>query len=543
MKKELSRDRVSGFLHACGQAICNDRDEQVLLVGWGLGNWLLCEGYMWNLSGIPRFDRPRRIEQTLEELTGKVYAKRFWKRYRELFIQESDLQMMVEMGYNSLRVPLAARLFLEEGPQLRFREEGFRLLDTLLDTCEKYGLYVFLDLHAAPGGQTGANTDDSIDDQCRLFIDQAQFERGLSLWEEIALRYQNRWIIGGYDLLNEPIRPVRYAGDTNLDIYIPRLRDFYEQAIARIRRHDQRHMIALEGPLHTADLSIFDHVYDPNMVLHFHSYGCPPDSSALQPYLELSKKLNIPLWLGETGENTMTWFSAMIPLAFQQGISVTLWPWKKMTCVNSPCSVREPDDWALIRTYLKGGPQPDYETAQQIFNQLLHHIQAEHCDLNEQINAHLFRLPGCVIRGTDFDAKPGADESYHHAPTLYPAGCYRADTGMEIITKEQSDAKSFPFDGLWNNALLRLHQQEWVQYSVYDVTSSSSLEIQCLSAKPARLEFRQDDSLLGVFDLSGMPYAQVLSGMHMSNADACVLRLTVLQGDVDIESLSIHPVF
>lgn len=401
MKKEISRDRVEGFLHTSGTSIVNGREEPILLVGWGLGNWMLCEGYMWNMGGCSQFDRPRRIEQTIEALTGKAYAKRFWKTFRESYIADGDLQMMAEMGYNSLRVPIAARLFLEDGPKLRFREEGFRLLDQLLDACEKYRLYVFIDMHAAPGGQTGDNIDDSLDDLCRLFIDDAQFERGLALWEEIARRYHDRWIVGGYDLLNEPIRPPRFEGDTDLDRYTPRLREFYEQAIQRIRLHDQRHMVALEGIHWATDTGIFDHVYDPNMVIHFHRYACPPDISSFERYLEVSRRLQLPLWLGETGENELAWLSALIPLAFRLGISVTLWPWKKMSCVNSPCSVRVPDQWQLIRDYLSGGSQPDFSAAQDIFNQYLHNILIENCELNEQINAQLYRIPGCEISGTE----------------------------------------------------------------------------------------------------------------------------------------------
>ena len=68
MKKALGRGRVSGFLHAAGRELRNGRDERVLLLGWGLGNWLLCEGYMWLAYNLPRFDRPRRIEAVVEEL-------------------------------------------------------------------------------------------------------------------------------------------------------------------------------------------------------------------------------------------------------------------------------------------------------------------------------------------------------------------------------------------------------------------------------------------------------------------------------------------
>ena len=47
MKKNVSRSRVNGFLDTDGRRIVNAAGEEILLMGWGLGNWLLCEGYMW----------------------------------------------------------------------------------------------------------------------------------------------------------------------------------------------------------------------------------------------------------------------------------------------------------------------------------------------------------------------------------------------------------------------------------------------------------------------------------------------------------------
>ena len=540
MKKALNRNRVSGFLRTEGTDLVNGRGERVLLLGWGLGNWLLCEGYMWGLGEFARFDRPRRIEQTLELLTGEKYAARFWKGFRENYVAEADLALMAEMGCNSLRVPISARLFLEDEPKLHFREEGFQRLDTLLDACERHGLYVFIDLHAAPGGQTGANIDDSVDDLCRLFIDDAQFEKGLALWEELARRYKDRWIVGGFDLLNEPIRPVRFEGDADLDGYEPRLREFYAEAIRRVRRHDKRHIVALEGIHWATDTGIFDHRWDDNMVMQFHRYGCPPDIDSLREHLEAARRLNVPLWLGETGENTLAWLSAMIPLAFRMGVSVTLWPWKKLETDNSPCSVFEPEGWEEIREYLRGGTQPGFERAQQIFDRLLSNIRLENCRVNEAINANLLRIPGCEIQGTDFDELPGPEGSFHsegrHAP-----GCYRRDTGMEVVRGGDGE-KRFYFDGPWRDARLRLNPGEWAQYTVYDVTPSTRLEVTCRAEQPARLEVRQGENLLGAFDLSGCADEQILSGMHLYTADVCELRLTALAGQVDVQRLTIRPI-
>jgi len=121
---------------------------------------------------------------------------------------------MAELGYNSVRIPLNWRVFMEAEPGLLWKEDGFRLLDRCIDWCEEYKLYAFLDLHGAPGGQTGANIDDSVDNVPRLFIDSDSWFKGIKLWERIAERYKDRWIVAGYDLLNEPIAPGTEGGYT-----------------------------------------------------------------------------------------------------------------------------------------------------------------------------------------------------------------------------------------------------------------------------------------------------------------------------------------
>lgn len=537
MKKAVGRNRISGFLDVSGRKIVNGLGEEVLLTGWGLGNWLLCEGYMWLSDGAERFDRPRRIEAVIEELAGKPFADKFWKRFRETYITESDIQMMAEMGYNSVRIPINSRLFLQEGPGIRFIEEGFALLDRVIDWCETHRVYAFIDLHGAPGGQTGANIDDSVDDICRLLTDQDQFEKGLALWERIAQRYADRWIVGGYDLLNEPIRPVRFEGDTNLDYLVPRLVEFYEQCIARIRQHDRRHIVTLEGHHWATENDIFTHVYDPKMVIHFHRYGCAPDIEAFRPYLDIAKKLNVPLWLGETGENTMEWFSAMMPLCASLDIGFNMWPWKKMACINSPCSVEKPEDWDLIIAYAKGGPHPGYEKAQKILSDYLKNISIENCHINEQIAPNVFRVPGCVIYGTDFDALPGEGVSYHHLDVAYPPAPYRRQTGMQLYRRFPHREKRFYFDGDWHQHILRLSEGEFACYSLYDVSMHSQLEIGCYCPEVSSLEVFQDGRLLGCFDLSATQHKQIISGLHLFNADASVIRLFAKKGVIDVESL------
>lgn len=96
------------------------------------------------------------------------------------------------------------------------------------------------------GGQTGANIDDSVDDLPRLFLDRDAWQKAIQLWEALARRYKDRWLVGGYNLLNEPIKPGLSNGKA-LNPYLPLLVAFYEQCVAAIRAIGPVHMIALEG--------------------------------------------------------------------------------------------------------------------------------------------------------------------------------------------------------------------------------------------------------------------------------------------------------
>ena len=85
--------------------------------------------------------------------------------------------------------------------------------------------------------------------------------------------------------------------------------------------------------------------------------------------------------------------------------------------------------------------------------------------------------------------------------------------------------------------MLRLREGEYACYSLYDVSVLSKLEVACYAPEQAVMEIYQDEQLLGRFDLSATEHRQILSGMHLMNADACVLKIKALRGTADIETL------
>lgn len=537
MKENMKRSRVNGFLNVDGQKIVNELGEEIILTGWGLGNWLLQEGYMWKALGSKRFDRPRRIEAVIEELTGEEYAHEFWKAYRQNYITEADIRFMAELGYNSVRIPMNARLFMKEGEGIHWIEEGFQLLDRCIDWCETYGIYVFLDLHGAPGGQTGDNIDDSIDDVPRLFTDQNCFDKGIALWKELATRYCDRYIVAGYDLLNEPIRPKRFDDDTDFDYLLPRLKEFYEVAIREIRKIDKKHLISLEGHHWASSKDIFCKKYDDKMIIHFHRYACLPDISCYQEFLTLAKEWDCPLWLGETGENYIEWFTAMYPLATELGIGYNIWPWKKMDCSNSPCSINKPGGWDSIIEYTKGGAHPGYDIARKILDKFLENIKVENCEKLIPVSNAVLRQPGCIIRGTDFDHFPGKGISYSGLREETNLVRYRYRTGMEIVEQYKDLEKAFGFDCGFKRYVLELTKDEFAVYSLEDVKDTSTLLIHYICEEAGILEVYQDDKVLGTFDLTENEDVQILSPIKLLKSESAKIKLHVTSGVIKIDSL------
>ena len=177
------------FLQARGQDIVNEKGEKVLLRGVGLGNWMLPEGYMWKFGN--QGDRPRRIEKIVSDLIGKENAAHFWSEYRKNYITEADIRRIAELGYNSVRPALNSRLFLSESNKPERVEDGYRLLDDLVKWCKTNGVYVIIDMHGAPGGQTGQNIDDSANDLPELFMQSKYQDQLVDLWRDIARRYKD----------------------------------------------------------------------------------------------------------------------------------------------------------------------------------------------------------------------------------------------------------------------------------------------------------------------------------------------------------------
>jgi endoglucanase len=100
-------------------------------------------------------------------------------------------------------------------------------------------VYVIIDMHGAPGGQTGANIDDSPNDKPELFIDPRYQDQLVNLWVKIAQRYKDEPTVAAYDLLNEPLPVNTGSAEKYKHLLVP----LYQRITSEIRKVDQKHMI------------------------------------------------------------------------------------------------------------------------------------------------------------------------------------------------------------------------------------------------------------------------------------------------------------
>ena len=310
------------FITTKGKEIIGVDGKPFLIRGTNLGNWLVPEGYMFKFN---KTSSAKLINESFNQLIGPVATRAFWKKYLDNYITEADIHYLKSTGINSIRIPFNYRLFTNEdymGGEGEAR--GFALLDKVIGWCKKEVLYVLLDMHCAPGGQTGDNIDDS---DGYPFLYESKENRALTttIWTKIAKRYKNETIIIGYDLLNEPIPHFADTAKFN-----PMLEPLYKEITKAIRAVDKNHIVFLGGAQWDSNFGIFGIPFDSKAVYTFHKYWTDTTTAVIQDYIDFRNKYNVPIYCGETGENKDAWVEGFRNTLEKNNIGWHYWPYKKL---------------------------------------------------------------------------------------------------------------------------------------------------------------------------------------------------------------------
>jgi len=94
--------------------------------------------------------------------------------------------------------------------------------------------------------------------------------------------------------------------------------------------------------------------WDSNMVLVFHKYWDRNDRASIQGYLDARAQYQVPIWNGETGENTAAWDRGMAVLLARNNIGWNSWTYKKVEVAGSSAfSIAEPAGYGRILAYVR----------------------------------------------------------------------------------------------------------------------------------------------------------------------------------------------
>lgn len=388
---------AQGFLHREGKIIVDGNGKKFILRGMGLGGWMLQEGYMFRLSHL---GQQYRIKEKIQELVGPEKTKQFYDAWLKNHTTRTDIDSMAKWGFNSIRLPMHYNLYtlpVEEEPvagKNTWIEKGFVMTDSLLRWCARNKMYLILDLHAAPGGQ-GHDLPISDRDPSKpsLWESEANRNKMIALWKKLAARYANEKWIGGYDIINEPNWGFEDPKDTRGTAEqknLP-LQQLMMDITKAIREVDRNHIVIIEGNGFGNNYNGITPNWDNNLMMSFHKYGNFNNAGSIKRFLEWRDQFNIPLWLGESGENSNTWFTEAISLAEKNDIGWAWWQGKKMGN-NQPLEIKQPEGYQQFLDFTTGkGPKPTAEEAWKTLQQLLSNLRIQQNIYHRDVTDAMFR--------------------------------------------------------------------------------------------------------------------------------------------------------
>ena len=372
------------WLEVRGRDVVNAATGQpVILRAVGLGGWLLQEGYMLNpqgCAGCPGTQWQMK-RQFLDEGMSIEQVENVYQIWRDNFITKDDIDYIASLGFNSVRLPMHYELFLTE-EQLAVRNEvitdlfaghdrykdalrgwldngelfatadveGVRVIDDLIEWCEANGLYVILDMHAAPGAQgSDLNICDGFFDN-NLWLEPVFQDVLDHLWDNISMRYRNEPRIAMYEFFNEPNNVP--GGNQAIHALTQRL-------ISTVRDNGDNHIVTIHGNGWGNNYDFMQPSdFSPNwgVVYSSHRYWIDPDDdwipdpnpnqiNRMVNLINFRNTHNVPIWVGETGENSPEWLAQNVDELEDAGVGWCHWTYKRHDVFQNAAIARIPGNY------------------------------------------------------------------------------------------------------------------------------------------------------------------------------------------------------
>ncbi len=546
-------------LQAKGKFIVDKNGREVILRGIGLGGWMLQEPYMLQLSGVAIAQH--NIKSKIKELAGDENTEKFYEAWLKNHCTKADIDSLAAWGFNSVRLPMHYNLFtlpVQQEPvkaNNTWLSKGFTLTDSLLSWCKANRMYLILDLHAAPGGQ---GNDNAIADRDTsypsLWQSEADQQKTIALWQQLAHRYKDEEWIGAYDLINEPNWGFQNSADKNgcaEELNAP-LVELFKRITTAIREIDKKHLIIIEGNCWGNNYKGFFPLWDDNLAMSFHKYWNSTEQNSIQNFIDYREKYNVPIWMGESGENSNSWFTDAIQLLERNKIGWAWWPLKKIG-INNPLQVKTNPGYQKMIDYWKAkGDKPSKEETVEALMQLAADVNISNniikydviYAMHKQVHAsttvpYKSNLLGesTVIYATDYDLGK-LNTAYYDKDS----GNYWVSTGKRT---EWNKGWSYRNDGVdiksCNDSLSNGYQVswtedgEWMQYSLFSSNEGSyDLQLRYTAASTGKIEWILANQVVTVELPASEKWSTSITSTLKLNKGINQIKLKIIKGGMNL---------
>jgi hypothetical protein len=114
---------------------------------------------------------------------------------------------------------------------------------------------------------------------------------------------------------------------------------------------DTNHIVILGGAQWDSNFRVFGPPFDRKAMYTFHKYWTAPTEEVIREYLEFRDRYHVPIYMGESGENTNAWIREFRETLDRHRIGWHFWPYKKLDAASCFVSIQRPAGWETIRWF------------------------------------------------------------------------------------------------------------------------------------------------------------------------------------------------
>ena len=574
-------DKTSFYRTSGIHLVSPGANETVFIArGMNLASWapFHLESYALQLNG--KHKRHLNAQSDVTERIATMWQndeqamQLFWGAFHNNWVTMQDFVDLSDMGFNAIRLPFNYRLVSPQATPGVYSEEGFAMLDKVIDWCRAANLALLLDMHACPGGQSHDayadpeysywNHDEASDtwyergvqvlwefneDYFRNTGRTPEFnqQRTADIWRTIAERYRDEPIILGYELANEPYYYAS-ANITDMD-----LRNFFIQVTSAIRQVDTNHIVFVEGNIFAEMIGGLLPKFDDNMAVAFHRYWRETgyEDGVVEEYLHAREEYNVPFLMTESGENSNPWIYEIVQLMKNHDIGWFFWGYKKVVgSLAVYCEVQVSDDYRFVIDNFRDS-EPDSSQVQRGLMELTDAMKTENCvirpgflaamvdpDFNMTSKPYTYTAVPGYVYAVHYDV---GNQGIAYSDTRYKNEEYQGEgwnlgwtfrnDGVDIApAQDEDDQNSIGFH------IFETEASEWLKYTVDVVQAGSySVEFRVAGSGALRLlsgETDLTDDIL-ISDISGGWVTVRVEDHFYLERGTQTLMVEILEGGVD----------